>query len=168
MVLSVIWKHTPLFVETVTQLVDKIMQKEYHVTSVVRNWQTHLQSRERSQTVGTSISTRRLTGSWKKWKRNCTLPSQALSCSGSKGLSQPISQQSRPWGLYTVENTGTPGATFITNNPVVAQQYLREQNNANGHRTEFPFITIHNGIHILKVSNPALFTYCLPSPNIRW
>jgi len=65
--LSVIWKHTPLFVETVTQLVDKIMQKEYHVTSVVRNWQTHLQSRERSRTVGTSISTRRLTGSWKKW-----------------------------------------------------------------------------------------------------
>jgi len=28
-------------VETVTQLVDEIMQKEYHVTSVVRNRQTH-------------------------------------------------------------------------------------------------------------------------------
>ncbi|EEF36719.1 conserved hypothetical protein [Ricinus communis] len=25
----------------------------------------------------------------KKWKRKCTLPTQALSCSGSKGLSQP-------------------------------------------------------------------------------
>lgn len=102
----------------------------------------------------TSISTKRLIGSWKTGKQNCTLPSQALSCSGSKGLSQPISQQSRLRGSQTVENTGTPGAIFITNNPIVIQRRQKHNDNAREYNTEF-FITVHNGIHKLKVSNTS-------------